>query len=127
MKIEANLTKREEEIGSLIACGAIKKEVADRLHISVHTVENHVRNIFEKTECHSVNELSAWYFCSHFGISVELSPLKNVIASLLLAIYLTGNVMQSIDDFSRYRIARRSIARTERFARRVRNKDDYQC
>lgn len=108
MNARAQLTKREKEIGELIAWGAIKKEVAHRLSISVHTVENHVRNIFAKTECRSANEFSAWYFCTHFNISMELSPLKNVVAAFLLTIYLFGDISQGFDLFTRGRYARQT-------------------
>ncbi|MDR1881778.1 MAG: helix-turn-helix transcriptional regulator [Prevotella sp.] len=83
----ANLTKRENEIAELFAWGAAKKDVANILFISERTVENHARTIYEKVGCNKVNELSAWWFCTHFNISFELSPLKRkamVIAMLLL-------------------------------------------
>lgn len=44
----AILTKRETEIAELLAWGATKKDVANRLFVSERTVENHTRNIFEK-------------------------------------------------------------------------------
>lgn len=40
----ATLTKRESEVTRLIAWGATKKEVAQKLFISERTVENHARN-----------------------------------------------------------------------------------
>lgn len=122
MNPAAHLTHREQEIGKLIAWGACKKLVAQRLFISVHTVENHVRNMFEKTECRSVNEFSAWYFCTHFNISMELSPLKNIIAALLLTIYLSGDLSQNLDLFTRSRNIRRSNI-TERYKYRCRRDD----
>ncbi len=121
MNAGAKLTRRETQVGRLIAWGACKKTVADHLFISVHTVENHVRNIFEKTECRSVNEFSAWYFCTQFGISMELSPLKNIVAVCLLIIYMSGDIMQSTDAFTRNR-SRRSTNVTERL--RSRNRRD---
>jgi DNA-binding CsgD family transcriptional regulator len=81
----AILTKRETEIAELLAWGATKKDVANRLFVSERTVENHTRNIFEKVGVTKVNELSAWWFCKHFNISSSLSPLKRkVIATCLL-------------------------------------------
>jgi len=124
MNPTAHLTRREQEIGKLIAWGACKKLVAERLFISVHTVENHVRNMFEKTECRSVNEFSAWYFCTHFNISMELSPLKNIMAAFLLTIYLSGDLTQNIGLFTRSRNVRRGSI-TERHRPRCR-RDDYE-
>ena len=71
-----NLTKREAEIAELLAWGATKKDVANRLFVSERTVENHTRNIYEKTGVTKINELSAWWFCTTFNISFDLSPLK---------------------------------------------------
>ena len=42
------LSNREMEILSLLAEGLVKKEIAERLSISSHTVITHVRHIYEK-------------------------------------------------------------------------------
>jgi DNA-binding NarL/FixJ family response regulator len=42
------LSDRETEILSLMADGLVKKEIADQLGISAHTVNNHIRHIYEK-------------------------------------------------------------------------------
>lgn len=44
------LTKREIEILGLLAKGMASKKIADELFISVNTVNNHRRNILEKTQ-----------------------------------------------------------------------------
>ncbi|HEX2394674.1 MAG TPA: LuxR C-terminal-related transcriptional regulator [Bacteroidales bacterium] len=44
----SNLTNREKEILSLIAAGLISKEIADKLFISVNTVNTHRQRIIEK-------------------------------------------------------------------------------
>lgn len=43
-----DLTAREQEILALMSEGLIKKEIADRLDISSHTVSTHLRSIYEK-------------------------------------------------------------------------------
>jgi DNA-binding NarL/FixJ family response regulator len=42
------LTKREGDILELMVEGLLKKEIADRLDISFHTVDSHLRNIYIK-------------------------------------------------------------------------------
>lgn len=84
MNENAVLTKRESEIAELFAWGASKKDIAKRLFISERTVENHARNIYVKTGCVKVNELSAWWFCTCFGISFDLSPLRRKVMALFL-------------------------------------------
>jgi DNA-binding NarL/FixJ family response regulator len=51
------LTKAQRVIYQLIAEGNSNKEIAVRLHISVHTVETHRAHIMEKLDLHSVAEL----------------------------------------------------------------------
>jgi len=42
------LTSREQEILELMTKGLIKKEIADQLTLSYHTVDTHLRNIYAK-------------------------------------------------------------------------------
>jgi DNA-binding NarL/FixJ family response regulator len=42
------LTQREREILELITEGLLKKEIAERLSLSYHTVDTHLRNIYAK-------------------------------------------------------------------------------
>lgn len=105
------LTRRESEIAELFAWGASKKEIAEHLFISERTVENHARNIYEKTGCAKVNELSAWWFCVNFNISFSLSP--RTLAILLLIIPL-------MSDFDK--VAVKTRTNTFRIVRTVRTK-----
>jgi DNA-binding NarL/FixJ family response regulator len=50
------LTRREHEVLALLGKGFPDKEIADRLHISVWTVNGHVKNIFEKLNVHNRTE-----------------------------------------------------------------------
>ncbi len=47
-EFEQLLTERELEVLSLLAEGRVKKEIAERLHISISTVVTHVTHIYEK-------------------------------------------------------------------------------
>ncbi len=47
------LTERETEILRLLVEGLLKKEIADRLDISFHTVDSHLRNIYTKLHVNS--------------------------------------------------------------------------
>ena len=44
------LSEREREILQLMTTGLIKKEIADRLKLSIHTVDTYLRRIYEKLE-----------------------------------------------------------------------------
>ena len=51
-----HLTRREHEVLGLLSKGHPDKDIADRLDISVHTVHEHVRNIFDKLGAHNRTE-----------------------------------------------------------------------
>lgn len=53
----AGLTDRETEILRLVAKGYSYRDIADRLVISVRTVQNHVQSIFRKLQLNSRYEL----------------------------------------------------------------------
>jgi DNA-binding CsgD family transcriptional regulator len=85
MNANAVLTKRESEVAELLAWGVAKKEVAEHLFISTRTVENTARNIYAKVGIQKATELCVWWFCTKFGISFDLSPVKRtVVASIIL-------------------------------------------
>ena len=46
--VDIALTRREQEVLSLVADGATDKQIADSLTLSVHTVKSHMRNILAK-------------------------------------------------------------------------------
>jgi len=58
--LPAGLSSRELEVVRLVAEGLPNKSVASRLHVSVRTVESHVRNILAKAGLANRTELTAW-------------------------------------------------------------------
>jgi two-component system NarL family response regulator len=54
------LTRREHEVVDLIARGMSNKEIANELHIAVHTVKSHVHNTLEKLALHTRLELASF-------------------------------------------------------------------
>ena len=48
-----DLSEREKEILSLLVDGLSKKQIADKIYLSHHTVDSHIRNIYAKLEVHS--------------------------------------------------------------------------
>ena len=53
---EFSLSKRESEVLELIVNGLNNKEVSEKLFISIETVRNHIRHIYEKLHVHSKSE-----------------------------------------------------------------------
>jgi len=113
MNTQARLSNRESQIAERIAWGSAVKEVANDLAISIKTVDNTIQKIYKKIECGKLNELSAWWFCTHFNISMDLSPLKrSIVASALLILFISGEVSNNA-DFCRYKSRTGRSVRTE--------------
>ncbi|AEF81019.1 response regulator [Leadbettera azotonutricia] len=54
----SGLSRREREIVALIKQRLNNKEIAEKMYISIRTVENHLSHIYVKTNTNSRNELS---------------------------------------------------------------------
>ena len=67
------LSQREKEIVTLVVRGMTNKEIADKLFLSVHTVNTHRRNIARKLEIHSATGLTIYAIVNHL---VDLSEVK---------------------------------------------------
>ena len=84
----AKLTRRQAEITELVAWGSTQKDVANMLGICANTVDNHLQEIYIRTGVSKMNELAAWWFCTQFNISFNLSPLaRRSIATLLFCLF----------------------------------------
>ena len=60
------LTEREREIVALVLAGASTNEMADALVVSPLTVQNHLKNVFEKTGVRSRRDLVGKIFYTHY-------------------------------------------------------------
>ena len=47
------LTEREGAVLDLLVRGLIKKQIASTLSLSIHTIDSHIRNIYEKLHVHN--------------------------------------------------------------------------
>ena len=54
------MTKRERQVINLISEGLGNKQIAARLHVSIHTVKSHVRNVMEKLALHTRLQIAAY-------------------------------------------------------------------
>ena len=92
MKLNAKLAARECEVLECIAWGASQKETASFLGIALRTVDNTVRKIKIKTGLQKAAELSAYWFCTHFNISFDLSPIvrMRLATGMVVLFVITG-------------------------------------
>ncbi len=54
------MTARERQVINLISEGLGNKQIAARLHVSVHTVKSHVRNVMDKLALHTRLQIAAY-------------------------------------------------------------------
>lgn len=54
---EPKLTSREQEVLKLIVAGESNRQIAEILHVSIKTVENHRTNLMAKLNAHSLSTL----------------------------------------------------------------------
>jgi len=59
MQVENTLTRREREVLEMIGQGNTSRQIADRLNLSVYTVNNHRKHICKKIGLHSTAQLVA--------------------------------------------------------------------
>ena len=81
------LTKRENQIAGLAACGLAKKEMADRLGTAYGTINVLLDKAYKKTGTSKLNELGSWWLNRAFALNIDFAQLqKTIIAMSLLAL-----------------------------------------
>ena len=72
------LTEREQDVTGLVLQGNSTAQIAERLVVSPHTVQQHLKNIFDKTSVRSRRDLVGKVFFSHYEPRVRDNEHRTV-------------------------------------------------
>lgn len=119
------ITQRERQIWAMIAQGMTKKEVANELGRSFHTVNQIVRNLYDKLQIRKETELvREWFFHTDLVSRVEFKRTVAQKGFFVAVFFLTVTGFQIASNTPTFRIGRvasRSLTRTQQ----GRRKQDY--
>lgn len=77
----------ENKVGILLACGFTKKEIAIRLHKSVHTVTQQTRRLYERSGSRNLADITRYIISSLMpGADID-SMLRNALG---IALFIGG-------------------------------------
>lgn len=116
-KPDAELTERELEYVELLAWGGARKEVAERLGVSLKTVENTAKVIYKKLGIQKATELSVWWFVTRLNVPISLDPWKRAVISIFLLLIILPRELSGVGDPIRRVESRCRVSRTATRAR----------
>jgi len=76
------LTEREQQLTRLVLQGYSTADIGERLVISVHTVQEHLKKVFDKTGVRSRGELVGQIFLEHYAPRWELAARRQAEPAL---------------------------------------------
>lgn len=105
------LTPRQLEIAQWTACGLLDKEIANRMNVSVSTVTNTKRNIYDKYGFNNTSELIAFYFATYHKVSTDfdlVGKIKRAVSGLILTLLICSQMFVDNNQQRVRRSGRRS-------------------
>lgn len=107
INIDVELTPRESELTTCAIMGFAKKQIAAKKFISVRTVEQTMKNVYEKVGVNSIAQLAVWWWCKNLNIR----SLKNPMLTVAIIVTLIAGFVAEIPAPERVKIARVKRAR----------------
>lgn len=119
LQADSRLTKRENQIAGLAACGLAKKEIADRLGTAYGTVNVLLDKAYKKTGTSKLNELGSWWINRVFALNIDFKQLQKSIITLsflgIILFQISFDYNFGINQFRRIRPRRNRIEEVYEF------------
>lgn len=104
LQVNTQLSKRENQVAGLAACGLAKKEIADKLGTAYGTVNVILDKAYKKTGTSKLNELGGWWINRVFALNIDFKQLqKTIIALSFLGIMVVQLALDCDNDLNRGR------------------------
>jgi len=89
-------TVEQNRVGLMLASGFSKKQIAAETGKSINTVSKETDNLFKRTGCHNLADITRWMVNRYTGIPVEdvLINAMHDLTVLAAATFLTWCAMQ---------------------------------
>lgn len=107
MRIDVELSKRENEVvEALVYCGRVKS-MADFLCVSEDTIRVHLKNIYSKIDIHSSSELVTWYFVKHHSVVLQPIEKRHKVWAIILMVLVLSELLTTMNTLRPIRSGRR--------------------
>ncbi len=105
------LTRTENKIAHLVACGLTEQEISAKLFISEHTVHTHTRNIRKKTNSRNMVDIARHYI---LGLSDPKSFSIAGVVFLMIQIFMVFSMLDfDVRKLKGKRVAKGRIVRVQ--------------
>lgn len=122
-----SFTHREWEVAELISFGLTEKEISDYLNIAFRTVKTHKKNLFNKTGCRNIANVTRWYIQETSGIRLEpKEPIKKLVSAFMLILVVLSEFGSSEFIRTRTRVRAQSLKTMRAKPRARRSKEAFQ-
>jgi len=121
------VTHREWEVAELISFGLTEKEISDHMDIAFWTVKSHKKNLFNKTGCRNIADVTRWYLQETTGIRLEPKPaIKKLVSAFMLVLVMLSEFSTSEFIRTRIRVKPQTLKTMRARPRARRSRETYQ-
>lgn len=82
----SNLTKTEKIVVELLCSGRSEKEIANKLHVTTYTVNNHTKNIRRKLGVNKNTEIMLYKISELNGKEFDLKKIRELGINIILLV-----------------------------------------